>query len=242
MFLKASNAPEAFEKAFDLILSDGEPNENTQRVTGVLFEIVNPLDYASERWPKWRNWSQRYVELEWQWYEAATRDPSMVEKVAKIWTGMKDENGEVNSNYGWQVQRAEQWSRCAHGLAESILSGAGTRKHVLTIYDGKEKLSYKYDTPCTVSFTFVLKRESTTKFRLDLHTHMRSNDVWFGLCNDLPAFALFQVKMVQSIQDKLIDLHNGQASNFRISVGRHMHFVDDLHLYNNFMNKKNENI
>lgn len=238
MWVKASNPADAFLKAYDLVRENGEPNEDTKRVTGVVIEVEKPLNYDPPLWPAWRKWSQRYVEVEWEWYEAATRDPEMVESMASIWTRMKDQFGEVNSNYGWQVKRDNQWRKCEWGLVDSMLSETGTRKHVLTIYDGKERWRYNHDTPCTISFTFVLKRETKYKFRLDMHTHMRSNDVWYGLCNDLPAFALFQSKMVQGIADRLTHLCKGQPTPYRIRMGRLVHFVDDLHLYNEFLNKK----
>lgn len=241
MRIKAENASSAFKQAFDLVKTMGEPNENTLRLTGVMFEIIDPLNY-SQGWPLWRKWSRSYVDIEWKWYEAATRNPEMVEKVASIWTKMKDKWGEVNSNYGWQANRKDQWKHCAYAIAESMLTGKGTRKHVISIYDGKERDLYNYDTPCTISFTFILKRVEGKKFKLDIHTHMRSNDVWYGLCNDLPAFALFQIKMMGDVQTEITERHNNQASDFRLSIGRHVHFVDDLHLYNDFIDKKNENI
>ena len=101
MWVKASNPADAFLKAYDLVRENGEPNEDTKRVTGVVIEVEKPLNYDPPLWPAWRKWSQRYVEVEWEWYEAATRDPEMVESMASIWTRMKDQFGEVNSNYGW---------------------------------------------------------------------------------------------------------------------------------------------
>lgn len=237
MWLSANNPPEAFKQAYKLVTEQGEPNEDTRRFTGAVIEVRNPLDFEAGLWPIWRKWSARYVELEWKWYEAATRDPEMVEKVASIWTKMKDQFGEVNSNYGWQLKRENQWATCTREIVESMLTGKGTRKHVLSIYDGKERWRYTTDTPCTISFTFVLKREDKTKYRLDMHTHMRSNDVWFGLCNDLPAFALFQSKMVTDVQTKIHDLCKGAPTPYRVRMGRLVHFVDDLHLYNNFLNR-----
>jgi thymidylate synthase len=235
MWLSTSNPAQAFLRAYNAVTAEGEPNENTRRLTGVVIEVRNPLEFEAERWPSWRKWSQRYVEIEWEWYQAATRNPEMVEKVASIWTRMKDSFNEVNSNYGWQVERANQWGKCARGIADSVMTGKGTRKHVLTIYDGKERWLYEKDTPCTISFTFVLKRIDESKFKLDMHTHMRSNDVWYGLCNDLPAFALFQSKMADEVSRILTGT---KGTPWRVSMGRLVHFVDDLHVYNEFLNRK----
>ena len=238
MLLNCENAAQAFTRAYEIVSKKGENNEDTRRLTGVLFKIQNPLDFGAETWPAWRSWSSAYVETEWAWYQEATRDPSMVEEIASIWTKMKDKKGEVNSNYGWQVKRKNQWRKCCSSIVDSILTGKGTRKNVVSIYDGKEKSRYKYDTPCTISFTFVLKQKSDKSFALDLHTHMRSNDVWFGLCNDLPAFAMFLAKMTEEVSHELSDRFEGQSTDFRVKTGHLIHYVDDLHIYNNFLGRK----
>ena len=39
MWVKASNPADAFLKAYDLVRENGEPNEDTKRVTGVVIEL-----------------------------------------------------------------------------------------------------------------------------------------------------------------------------------------------------------
>lgn len=233
MFIEVKNPPEAFVQSYRLVSQLGTKNEDTVRLNGVLISVERPLDFHQPLWPSWRNWSQRYVDTEWKWYEAATRDPQMVEEMASIWTKMKDERGEVNSNYGWQVKRNAQWSNCLKELTHAVVTGQKTRKSVLTIYDGKERNRYDYDTPCTLSFTFVLKHLSD-RIVLDMHTHMRSNDVWYGLCNDLPAFALFQEKMASQLQSAIETMRDLPP----VVPGRLLHFVDDLHIYDKFLNRE----
>lgn len=224
------NMAEAFTTVYADLHTEGHAGEGTNRITGAIMEIADPFDW--DNMPDWRGWKRSYVDLEWAWYTAATRDPKMVEDVAKIWKKMKDQDGLVNSNYGWQVEREDQWRKTAVGIAQSILSGTGTRKHVVSIYDGKEKDKYRWDTPCTISFTFIHNERGL----IDIHTHMRSNDIWFGFCNDIPAFALFLKRMVQDVNEILAAT---APEFFKVCTapGRLLHFVDDLHVYNNFMNR-----
>ena len=52
---------------------------------------------------------------------------------------------------------------------------------------------------------------------------MRSNDLWYGFCNDQYCFS----KLQESVALKL-----------GIEVGEYYHFAHNLHIYNNFLNKK----
>ena len=52
---------------------------------------------------------------------------------------------------------------------------------------------------------------------------MRSNDLWYGFCNDQYCFSKLQ---------ELVALRLG------IDVGEYYHFAHNLHIYNNFLNKK----
>ena len=57
---------------------------------------------------KWRKWSKSYADLEWEWYLSAEESAQRVAEKAKIWKTIMDENGNVNSNYGYQWQRNNQ--------------------------------------------------------------------------------------------------------------------------------------
>jgi thymidylate synthase len=52
---------------------------------------------------------------------------------------------------------------------------------------------------------------------------MRSNDLWYGFCNDQYCFSRLQ----QMVSNEL-----------NIEIGTYYHFAQNLHLYNDFLNKK----
>ena len=124
-----------------------------------------------------------------------------------------DENGNVHSNYGHQLAREGQLDYIVAELQRDPFS----RRAVATIYDGKEHALYAKDTPCTQSVGFYILHD-----KLQMTVTMRSNDVWFGWCNDQYMFSKYQEEI---------------ASRLGIEVGSYFHFVTNMHIYNDFLNK-----
>jgi thymidylate synthase len=123
-----------------------------------------------------------------------------------------DENGHVRSNYGWQWVRGSQLDRIIDKLHFSLHNNIDDRQCVISIYDGKEIGDYAYDTPCTLSIHFQIVNR-----KLCMTVNMRSNDLWYGFCNDQYCFSKLQ-KMV--------------ADEVGIEVGWYYHFTSNMHLYN----------
>jgi len=87
-----------------------------------------------------------------------------------------------------------------------------TRQAALSIYDAKEIPKYENDTPCTYAVQFTILND-----RLDMSVVMRSNDLWYGFCNDQYCFSMLQ-KMI--------------ADELKIEIGTYYHFAHNMHLYN----------
>ena len=122
---------------------------------------------------------------------------------------MADSNGNVNSNYGWQWGRNDQIDY----VVDLLKREKYTRQATLSIYDGKEHDKYTYDTPCTYAVQFTI-----TDNRLNMCVTMRSNDLWYGFCNDQYQFSKLQ-EMI--------------ANEINIDIGVYYHFAHNLHIYNN---------
>jgi thymidylate synthase len=205
MNLHFENAQEAFEKLYFLILDKGKTRSNTKYLRNVLIVINNPNNNHINT--TWRKWSLKYANIEWQWYLKATRSIESIKDHAKMWSVIQDENGEVNSNYGWQWNRSNQIDYVINELKRDI----NTRRAVLTIYDAKENHIFKKDTPCTLSIHFDVEDN-----RLNMNVVMRSNDLVYGFCYDQYCFS----KLQEMIAEKL-----------NISIGEYSHFVHNLHIY-----------
>ena len=212
-----NNANSAFDYYKSQILNKGVDFDNTKALFNVGFTIENPMDnhISCEQ----RNWKQDYAEAEWQWYLSGDNNikklGDLYGKVPEIWKRMADELGRVNSNYGYQWQRENQLDN----VIEMLKDNPNTRQATISIYDGKQIESgvYKYDTPCTYAVQFTIVDD-----KLNMCVTMRSNDLWYGFCNDQYCFSRLQLM----IADKL-----------EIRLGTYFHFAHNLHLYNNIIEK-----
>jgi thymidylate synthase len=133
-------------------------------------------------------------------------------KIPPIWERMADSDGNVMSNYGWQWQRNNQIDYVVAKLKEK----PNTRHAAISIYDAKEFDKYRKDTPCTYAIQFTILNN-----KLNMSVYMRSNDIWYGFCNDQYQFSMLQ-KMI--------------ADRLSIDVGWYYHHAHNLHLYNDKLN------
>jgi thymidylate synthase len=207
---KFRNANEAYEYLHDRIIQDGIDFANTKALFNVGFYITDPTDNKIIN--KERNWKQEYAEAEWKWYLSENRNINKLGeiygKVPEIWKRMADSNGDVNSNYGWQWGRNNQIDM----VIETLKQVEDTRQAAISIYDGKEISDYAFDTPCTYAIQFTIVHG-----RLDMCVTMRSNDLWYGFCNDQYCFSKLQ---------EMIAIELG------INEGVYYHFAHNMHLYN----------
>jgi thymidylate synthase len=206
-FKRANNA---YEYYHDKIIREGVKFGDTKALFNVGFYIENPLDNTIEN--KERKWNPVYAEAEWQWYLSGDRNiaklAELYGKVPEIWKRMAFPNGNVNSNYGWQWRRNNQIDYVVNLLRNE----PETRQATISIYDGKEHDTFAFDTPCTYAVQFTILHG-----KLDMCVTMRSNDLWYGFCNDQYCFS----KMQEMVSNEL-----------NIEPGIYYHFAHNMHLYN----------
>lgn len=213
--LVCKNATEAFEILYETISKVGQStNIGTKAIYNVSIEIQNPSD--RDITTPWRKWSKKYAEREWNWYLSADPSVKEIKKFAPMWDKMHNGNNIVNSNYGFQWSRNKQLQK----VIEQLKNNPNSRKAWITIYDGKEKENYDFDTPCTLAVGFDIKPNSES---VDMTVCMRSNDLVYGFCNDQYCFS----KLQEYVAEKL-----------NRPVGIYTHFAHDMHIYNNKLNLK----
>ena len=201
------NITEAFEFIYNDVMTNGINQKDTKALYNYGFTITDISD-KSVKTP-WRKFKNSYAEKEWQWYLSGNPNAEEISKTARIWKNHMDKNGNVNSNYGYQWNRNKQLNYIIKELKKDKYS----RRAVITLYDGKEHGKYSKDTPCTLSIHFFFTPNSN-----DLHctVNMRSNDVFYGLCNDFYCFAKLQ---------ELI------AKKLKVKAGTYTHFANNIHVY-----------
>ena len=208
---KFNNATEAFDYLLDKIRLDGVDFNGTKALYYVGFYIEDPSQKIITN--KERKFSEKYAESEWLWYLSGDRSVERLGaihgKIPPIWLRMADEDGNVNSNYGWQWKRNNQ----LYKVIAMLENNPNTRQATISIYDGKEIDSYSKDTPCTYAVQFTILDN-----KLCMSVLMRSNDLWYGFCNDQYQFATLQQWV---------------AENLSIETGWYYHYAHNMHLYNN---------
>jgi thymidylate synthase len=123
---------------------------------------------------------------------------------------MADADGNVNSNYGWQWKRNDQIDY----VIDLLKNQPDTRQAAISIYDCKEHDTFTFDTPCTYAVQFTILNN-----KLNMSVVMRSNDLWFGFCNDQYQFS----KLQWYVWNRL---------DINIEMGTYFHYAHNLHLYN----------
>jgi thymidylate synthase len=207
-----NNATEAFDYFLTELKINGTDFDGTKALFNVGFYILNPKDKVMNS--KKRKFNEEYAKAEWDWYLSG--DPSIDKlgdiygKVPAIWEQMAlGPNNLVNSNYGYQWERGYQLDK----VVAILKNKPDSRKAAISIYDGKEIIKYRKDTPCTYAVQFTIIDN-----RLNMSVYMRSNDIWYGFCNDQYQFA--------SLQEMV-------AERLSIDVGWYYHHAHNLHLYKN---------
>ena len=207
---KFNDATEAFDYLLDKIRLDGIDFNGTKALFNVGFYMEDPSQKIIKN--KERKFSEKYAESEWLWYLSGDRSVERLGaihgKIPPIWLRMADKDGNVNSNYGWQWKRNNQ----LYKVIAMLENNPNTRQATISIYDGKEIDNYSKDTPCTYAVQFTILDN-----RLCMSVLMRSNDLWYGFCNDQYQFATLQQMVADSLS---------------IETGWYYHYAHNMHLYN----------
>lgn len=161
---------------------------------------------------------------EFLWYWGGREDLDMISYYNRRSSNFSDDGKTLNSAYGKRLMNPtdpwtiSQWEVCKQTLREDNDS----RRAVMLINSPWDELvavtQGSKDVPCTLSLQFFIRER-----RLDLHVNMRSNDVVWGLTNDLFSFTLFQEMMLLELREdpRLRDL----------SLGTYYHTAASLHIY-----------
>jgi thymidylate synthase len=121
------------------------------------------------------------------------------------------DHGSLQGAYGPRLRRWQGRLDQLDYVRRQLTRDRESRRAVVQIFDpGRDTTGHK-DVPCTLGYRFYLREGS-----LEMHTSMRSQDVWLGLPYDLITTTV---------------LHELMAGWVGAEVGDYHHHVDSLHLY-----------
>lgn len=170
-----------------------------------------------------RNLKYRYLLAELIWYMSGDPQSETIARYAPFWRQIADDNGTVNSNYGYRLLGYapttlipyNQWTN----VKNILLADRDSRQAMMHI-----NLPYDYtraskDVPCTLNLQWFIREN-----KLILIVTMRSNDVMLGFCNDVFQFTMLQEMMLCELQQSHYDF-------LSLTLGEYIHESHSMHLY-----------
>ncbi len=191
-------------------------NSNKGRSTevfGALLELRNPRARLSRSFSKAKAFSPLG---ELFWYLSGSHNVEFIKHYIPNYPKLIEDEIKANGAYGPRIfgqdalakqEGTSEWDRVINTLRER----PGSRNALIQIFDNSDAKPSNGDKPCTCTIQFAIRNQL-----LLMHTHMRSNDAFFGLPHDI-----FTFTMLQEIA----------ARELGVGLGGYTHSVASLHLY-----------
>ena len=181
---------------------------NTKELCNYSFTITDlDTEYISLRTGKS---DLTYLAAELLWYWSARNDTEFIGKFASLWNKLSDDGKTNNSAYGYILQKKFKFNQIEK-IIELLKVDQYSRRAVLNINTPNENVIETKDEPCTVCLDYQIRNG-----KLNCTCVMRSNDMNFGLRNDLGFF---------------ISLQKYIAKRLGIYAGEYTHFAMSIHFY-----------
>jgi len=169
-----------------------------------------------------RNFNLKYLKREMAWYlRADPTDLSITEHAAQ-W-GKIVVNGKLNSNYGsyWFGKFG------VRHVVNILQNDPMSRRAVIPMYgtDVDHMDKEAKDVPCTIAIEFRLRNG-----RLNTRAIMRSQDILWGMANDLPTFSF--------LQEIVATLLNVQLGTLTVSAGSFHVYESRMEMFNAIISNK----
>lgn len=215
-FAKVNDATEAFNFWWELLSNAPASQAMKSRDGDVIDECINAVTVIEDPTrsicnSKIRNMPMRYAIGELLWYLSCNPKLSAIGKFTKAWERMSDDGVNVNSNYGFCMQRKFGFNQLEQVMMQ-LRDNPNTRQAVIHVKEARNLIDNPTkDLNCTVCLQFFIRDD-----KLYMTTYMRSNDLWMGFPYDIFQFMSLQVFMAMSLD---------------IDVGTYTHHAGSLHLY-----------
>ncbi len=196
------------------VLENGHPME-TRNTRGHTLELCNysfsisDLDneYVSL---KSGGTNLTYLAAELLWYWSSRNDLKFISKFASLWEKVSDDGLTANSAYGYLIQQKYGFNQIEK-IVELLKKDPYSRRAIININIPNKKVIETKDEPCTICLNYQIRNK-----KLHSTTIMRSNDLRYGVLNDLGFFISLQ-KYIAELLD--------------VDVGTYNHYAMSLHIY-----------
>jgi thymidylate synthase len=150
------------------------------------------------------------------WYLAGSESIDFIKHYIQMYPKFSNDGVTASGAYGPRIfglnakKKAagkSEWDR----VIKTLKKNPGSRNALIQIFSNRDEKPRNKDKPCTCTIQFAIRNN-----RLQMHTHMRSNDAFLGLPHDI-----FSFTMLQEIA----------ARELSVGLGTYIHSVTSLHLY-----------
>ena len=183
---------------------------------GVALEIENPIQslYNNSR----RGSQNKYIAAELVWYFLGRRDVNFISKFASFWERIQNEDGTVNSSYGYLLfNKKNRFGFTQYEWAMNCLKNdQDSRQAIMHFNLPEHQYENNKDFVCTMYAIWQIRDN-----KLNLTVHMRSNDAILGTPTDIAFFTVLQ----QQALKHLSHYHHG------LEIGKYTHIIDSYHIY-----------
>jgi thymidylate synthase len=154
-----------------------------------------------------------YIKKEFLWYLAGNKFDTTITNHAKMWKGLVNKDGSINSNYGSYI-----WGEIKQfdNVVKILTDDKDSRRASIVILNQSHLLSDTHDVPCTYSINFRIREN-----KLNMTVRMRSQDAIYGMGNDVPCFSFIHEMMYHMLHEVYHDL----------GYGLYYHSCDSFHIY-----------
>ncbi len=177
-----------------------------------------------------REHSLKYIIGELVWYFSCEKTIDRIQHYSKFWNHLVDEEGFVNSNYGFKIFRKQihldkddiRHKSQFQYVVDELKRNRDSRRAIMFLNlldEDYPKMHTTKDFSCTPYLHFLVRDG-----KLNMLTYMRSNDFVYGFCNDVPFFTILQELIAVELNLELGYYYHNAGSEHIYS--KHFHMLD----------------
>lgn len=178
-------------------------------ICGVLLEILNPRARLSRTESRGTLFS---CLAELVWYLSGDNSASVIDYYIPDYSTENSDDGLVlQGGYGPRLFAMRGHTNQINNIIQLLTRKPTSRRAVIQLFNAEDLNSDFRDVPCTCTLQFLLRDG-----KLNMLTHMRSNDAFIGLPHDVFCFTMLQEIIARTLGAEM---------------GFYKHAVGSLHLY-----------
>jgi thymidylate synthase len=212
LVVTAGSANELYATVCREVLAQGRRSAprglDTTEVLGAHLRLTEPRRRFVDV-PPVRMLNPAFAVAEALWILSGSDDPWIFTYNGSL--GQYADEGRLQGAYGPRMRSWRGEVDQLENVRRLLARDPDSRQAVIQLYDPQRDTRGHRDVPCTLNYRFFVRAD-----QLEMHTTMRSNDVWLGLPYDV-----FTATM----------LHELMAGWLGVELGTYHHHVDSLHLY-----------